>query len=98
MNWPTRTREPADAVRSQAASERLVAELNSSVVRHLSSASFALTGLAARLEDPESSRQLLESVDDLDITITRVRAILLRAFAADAVADDSPLRAQPDVS
>ncbi len=91
MNLPAPTREYPDAVGSPTARERLFADLNRSVVRNLSSATFALSSLAARLQDPATSRQLLDSVEEIDNTISRIRAILLRAAAADALHDlDQP--------
>ena len=56
--------------------ELLAQQLNERVIRHLSMAGFALSGLAGSVEDPRRSHGLLGCVADIDATISRIRGIV----------------------
>jgi signal transduction histidine kinase len=56
-------------------SDRRAHELNDGVIRHLFSAGLALSGFAAALDNPRQREQLLDCVDHIDATITRIRTV-----------------------
>jgi hypothetical protein len=77
----TAGREVTSVVPGAEESEVRAHDLNEHVIRHLSRAGLGLSGFAAALDDAHQMQQLLDCVQNIDATITRIRTL---AFDSDA--------------